>query len=120
MNRGDRTGSHPYPLGNALFQWEEGYRRLEELRDEPRMYRRIGRAVTAVEDELRRRIGLTFSAAELADLYGRGTDWCLEVAHAAVPGDAASWDPQMIADAAFFLYLRGAFDYAGGRLVEAD
>jgi hypothetical protein len=107
-----------YPLGTALFQWEEGYRRLEELRDRPRLYRRIGRVVTAVEDELRRRIGLTFSAAELAELYGRGTDWCLEVALSAAPDEAAGWDPQIVADAAFFLYLRGAFDYAGGRVSE--
>jgi hypothetical protein len=107
-----------YPLGNALFQWEEGYRRLEDLRDQPHLYRRVGRAVTAVEDELRRRIGLTFSAGELAELYGRGTDWCLEVALSAAPEEAAAWDPQIVADAAFFLYLRGATDYAGGKVRE--
>ena len=106
-----RTAS--YPLDTALFQWEEGYRRLEELRDQPRLYRRVGRAVSAVEDELRRRIGLTFSAAELAALYAAGTEWCLEVALSTAP-DAAGWDPEIVADAAFFLYLRGASDYSGG------
>ena len=60
----------------------------------------------AVRDELRRRIGPTFRAAELAELYGRGTDWCLQVALDAGPG--CEVDPQSLADAAFWLYLRGA------------
>src|SRR5262245_24831726 len=65
-----------YPFDNALYQWEEGARRLRELAEaDPRAGRRLYRAVDAVRDELRRRIGATFTAAELADLYGSGTDW---------------------------------------------
>lgn len=102
-----------YPLENAIFQWEEGYRRLEELRDDPRDYRRAARVVDAIRDELRRRIGPTFRAAQLADLYSRDTDWCAEIALAASPSPAL--DPGSLADAAFWLYLRGASDFAGGR-----
>ncbi|HEX2096429.1 MAG TPA: hypothetical protein VHF50_03575 [Solirubrobacterales bacterium] len=101
-----------YPLENALFQWEEGWRTLQGI-DDAKERRRAGRVVGAVQDELRRRIGPTFSAAELADLYGRGTDWSLQVAMDAAP-DLLS-DPQSLADAAFWLYLRGAGDFAGGR-----
>lgn len=101
-----------YPLENALFQWEEGLRVLRAI-DDPRERRQADRVVAAVQDELRRRIGPTFAAAELADLYGRGTDWCLQVAMDAVP--AAATDPASLADAAFWLYLRGATDFAGGR-----
>jgi hypothetical protein len=101
-----------YPLENALFQWEEGLRTLRAI-DDPRERRQADRVVAAVQDELRRRIGPTFSAAELADLYGRGTDWCLQVAMDAAPGIAT--DPGSLADAAFWLYLRGATDFAGGR-----
>ncbi|HSS04501.1 MAG TPA: hypothetical protein VLK89_04860 [Solirubrobacterales bacterium] len=101
-----------YPLENALFQWEEGLRVLRAI-DDPAERRRADRVVAAVQDELRRRIGPTFPAAELADLYGRGTDWCLQVAMDAVPGIAT--DPGSLADAAFWLYLRGATDFAGGR-----
>jgi hypothetical protein len=101
-----------YPLENALFQWEEGWRALQAI-DEPRERRHVQRVVDAVQDELRRRIGPTFRAAELAELYGRGTDWCLQVAFDAAPGLAG--DPQSLADAAFWLYLRGATDFAGGR-----
>jgi hypothetical protein len=101
-----------YPLANALFQWEEGWRALQGV-DDARERRRADWVVGAVQDELRRRIGPTFRAAELADLYGRGTDWCLQVAMDAAPG--LETDPQSLADAAFWLYLRGATDFAGGR-----
>jgi hypothetical protein len=101
-----------YPLENALFQWEDGWRVLRAIED-PRERRQADRVVVAIQDELRRRIGPTFMAAELAELYGRGTDWSLQVAMDAVPGPGA--DPRSLADAAFWLYLRGATDFAGGR-----
>jgi len=101
-----------YPLENALFQWEEGLRSLRAIED-VRERRLADHVVGAVQDELRRRIGSTFAAAELAELYGRGTDWCLQVAQDAAPGIAA--DARALADAAFWLYLRGATDFAGGR-----
>jgi hypothetical protein len=101
-----------YPLENALFQWEEGWRALQSI-GESRERRRADNVVGAVQDELRRRIGPTFHATELAELYGRGTDWCLQVALDSAPG--LENDPQSLADAAFWLYLRGAVDFAGGR-----
>jgi hypothetical protein len=101
-----------YPLENALFQWEEGLRTLRAIED-PRERRQADRVVAAVQDELRRRIGPTFAAGELAELYGRGADWCLQVAMDAAPGLAT--DSRSLADAAFWLYLRGATDFAGGR-----
>ncbi len=101
-----------YPLENALFQWEEGLRALRAV-EAPRERRLADRVVAAIQDELRRRIGPTFAAAELAGLYGCGTDWCQRVAADVAPG--LSGDGQSLADAAFFLYLRGATDFAGGR-----
>lgn len=101
-----------YPLENALFQWEEGWRDLRSLTD-PRSRRLADRVVEAIREELRRRIGPTFTAAELADLYGRGTDWCQQVAIDVAPAIEA--DAQSLGDAAFWLYLRGATDFAGGR-----
>jgi hypothetical protein len=101
-----------YPLENALFQWEEGWRALQAI-DDPRARRLADRVVEAIREELRRRIGPTFTAAELAELYGRGTDWCLQVAIDVAP--AAEGEAQSLADAAFWLYLRGAGDFAGGR-----
>jgi hypothetical protein len=101
-----------YPLENALFQWEDGYRALQALSD-PRRRRLADRVVEGIREELRRRIGPTFSAAELANLYGTGTDWCLQIAIDVAP--AIEGDAQSLADAAFWLYLRGATDFAGGR-----
>lgn len=101
-----------YPLENALFQWEEGWRNLQAIED-ARERRQTDRVVAAVQDELRRRIGSTFAATELAELYGRGTDWCLQVATDVAPGLIG--DSRSLADAAFWLYLRGATDFAGGR-----
>ncbi|MDP9189803.1 MAG: hypothetical protein M3O25_11185, partial [Actinomycetota bacterium] len=62
-----------YPLDNALYQWEEGYRRMREASEDPRRGGSVIRAVDAIRDELRRRIGATFTASELAELYAQGT-----------------------------------------------
>ena len=101
-----------YPLENAIYQWEDGYRALQAIED-PRERRLADRVLRAIADELRRRIGPTFSAAELADLYGAGTDWCQEVAGDVAP--AMTDEAQTLADAAFWIYLRSAIDFAGGR-----
>jgi hypothetical protein len=110
----------PYPLDNALFQWEEGASRLRDLSRDPRAGRIATRAVEAIRDELRRRIGPTFTAQELAELYARGTDWALEAARNALPMQAVDLDPQAIVDGAFWQYLRGAKDYSGGRVIPVD
>jgi hypothetical protein len=101
-----------YPLANALYQWEEGARELAAIED-PRRRRLADRVVDALRVELRRRIGPTFSADELADLYGEGTDWAQQIAIDVAP--AAADDAQTLADAAFWAYLRGAGNFAGGR-----
>ena len=105
-----------YPLENALFQWEEGHRRIEDLRQEPGGGRGVDRTLGALADELRRRIGPTFTAGELAQLYAEGTDWCSQVVFdTGVPAE-----PQDLADAAFWLYLRGARDFSGGRQLSPE
>ena len=102
----------PYPLANALYQWEEGARELAAI-DEPRRRRAADRVVGAIRVELRRRIGPSFTAEQLADLYGEGTDWAQQIAIDVAP--AATGEAQTLADAAFWAYLRGAGDFAGGR-----
>lgn len=108
-----------YPLDNAIYQWEEGDRRLRELAADRRRGAHLLRAVEAIRDELRRRIGATFTASELAELYAEGTDWCLEAARWTMPEEAADLDPQAMVDGAFYLHLRGAVDYSGGRLASS-
>lgn len=108
---------HSPDVENAVFQWEEGYRRLQEARSEPSVHRALARAVMAVQTELRKRLGSKFSVAELAALYREGTDWTLDLAISVRPEEIARWDPSVAADAAFYLYMRQAADFAGGRAV---
>jgi hypothetical protein len=101
-----------YPLENALFQWEDGWRDLQAITDQKE--RRLAeRVVDAMREELRRRIGATFSASQLADLYGEGTEWALGIAGEIAP--VMESRAQSLADAAFWTYVRGAGDFAGGR-----
>ena len=101
-----------YPFENALFEWEEGRRRLGELSKDPAARRSAHRIVDSIRDELRRRVGITFTADQLAECYAQGTEWCLQLAMEIAPGSA---DAQALADAAFWLHLQGASDFAGGR-----
>ena len=103
-----------YPLENALFQWEEGIARLREL--EAAGMLRGDQVTVPVREELRRRLGATFTAEQLADLYGAGTDWASQL-----PGvDPGMSDLQDLVDAAFWLHLQAAGDFAGGRRIQLD
>lgn len=93
------------------MQWEDGWRALGSLGEPER--RQAERFVDAVRDELRHRVGATFTTGELADFYGRGTEWCLQLAGEVAPRLLPR--AQELADAAFWIHLRGAVDFAGGR-----
>ena len=105
------------PLDNALYQWQAGERRLAAAPpDRQPVFERI---VDGLVPELRRRLGGRFSSDELAELYGRGTTWCLQIAMTIAPDDPWAWDSAVVVDAAFSRYLREAVDFAGGRLEPA-
>jgi hypothetical protein len=97
-----------YALENALFQWEEGDRRVREAPH-------LNRPVEAVLFELRKRLGSTFSVNELAAFYAEGIDWAQELALAEGAGVDSSW----AVDAAFARYARQASNFAGGRARQA-
>ena len=102
----------PYAVENALFQWEEGERRLREAGDVERAQLRS--AADTVFEEIRRRLGGSFRLGELANLYGEGTDWANDIAERRLAGTDTAW----VVDAAFARYARFASDYAGGRRYE--
>ena len=85
-----------YPVENALFQWEDGERQLAEADDS--FYRL---ATEELVEELRKRLGSSFTLEELADLYASSPD----------VGPSPAW----LVDAAFGRYAREAVDFAGGR-----
>ena len=93
---------------NARLQWEDGYRRLNEHASDRPTYERLLAEVGVVIDELNRRVGQTFTLAELAAAYGDADRWLLEVLP---PGEGAV-QLGLVEDAAFHLYARGAIDYA--------
>ncbi len=94
-----------YPVDLALDQWVEGERRTG---GDPA----LAEAADAVLQELRRRLGGPFEVAELANLYGQGTDWASEIAQRHAAGTDSSW----AIDTAFARYARQASDFAGGRM----
>jgi hypothetical protein len=95
----------------ARQEWEEGSRRLEATHDDSRRYRQLVELLELVLDELRRRIGQTYTLAELVAAYGESERWAREVLEerAAAPG----WprDLAVVVAAAFDAYQRGAIDY---------
>jgi hypothetical protein len=103
---------------NSIYQWQEGERRLAVAPAERRAL--LQRIADALVIELRRRLGGRFGARELAELYGQGTSWCLQLAMDIAPDDPWAWDSRVVVDAAFARYLREAVDYAGGRLIATE
>lgn len=99
----------------AYTQWLDGDRRLN--RAPPAERPALERVVERIVQELRQRLGATFTSGELADLYDRGTSWCLDLAVATAPEAPYAWDQRTVADAAFARYLREATDFAGGRRI---
>ena len=56
----------------------------------------LERVTARIHAELRRRLGGAFTVDELAELYDRGTGWCLDLAYAVAPerrghGRCARW-----------------------------
>lgn len=96
---------------SARRDWADGWRRFQEESDDPAAADRLGPQLEVVTDELRRRVGGTFTVAELARVYADADRWV----RAAVAEEATSpgW-PRLLSvvqDAAFHLYARGAVDY---------
>jgi hypothetical protein len=102
---------------SAIHQWRRGERRLAQA--PPERARLLGRVTDVLVAELRRRLGGRFRAEELAELYDKGTAWCLQLAMDTAPEDPWAWDSGVVVDAAFARYVREAVDYAGGRRIPA-
>ena len=96
----------------ARADWDNAFRRLEAERADARRYRGLLDAVDAVTDELRARIGQTFTLAQLADAYASVERWGREAVADREPYDDWSRDLALIEDAAFSIYSRNATDYS--------
>ena len=95
----------------ARQHWAEGHRRLQAQAGRPDLYRRLLGEVETVTDELRRRVGGTFTLAELAEAYRGAERWAQEAVAERPAGPGWARRVTTAADAAFHLYARGARDY---------
>jgi len=95
----------------ARQEWEEGSRRLEATRGEARRYRQLVELLELVLDELRRRIGQTYSLAELVAAYDEADRWAREVLEERASNPRWPRDLSVVVAAAFDAYQRGAVDY---------
>ena len=92
-------------------EWEEGDRALERERGDPARYERLFEQVEVVTDELRRRVGQTYSLGELALVYRDAERWAREAVEDRAPSSGWPRDLSLVLAAAFFAYQRGAVDY---------
>jgi cytochrome c551/c552 len=93
----------------ARFAWEGGVARLAEP-PAPAVARARARLVDAVHEELRRRVGATFTLRELAAAYADASGWYLDLAARTAPRQPEAWEPAVTLDGAFGLYARQATD----------
>ena len=92
-------------------EWEEGYRRLEADAGDRQRYAQLLAELELVLDELRRRVGQTFTLDELAATYAGADHWVQDAVAEREP--APGWPARLttVQDAAFHVYSRGAVDY---------
>ena len=92
-------------------EWEESSARLEAAAADRDQYLRLLEQVDLVVAELRKRVGQTFTLAELADAYADADRWAW--ASLAEAGAPRGWPTTLalVVGAAFHQYARGASDY---------
>jgi hypothetical protein len=95
----------------ARQEWEEGSRRLEAARDDGRRYRQLLELLELVLDELRKRIGQTYTLGELVATYRDADRWARELLEERAPQPGWPRDLTLVVAAAFAAYQRGATDY---------
>jgi hypothetical protein len=95
----------------ARHEWEDGTRRLEAARDDVPRYHQLLELLDLIVDELRKRVGGTYTLEELATAYGASESWARELLdeRSTLPG----WprDLTTVLAAAFDAYQLGAVNY---------
>jgi hypothetical protein len=95
----------------ARQEWEEGRRRFEATRVEAPRYRQLVELLELVLNELRKRIGQTYTLAELVAAYDEAERWAREVLEERAPHPGWPRDLPVVLATAFDAYQRGAIDY---------
>ena len=94
----------------ARQQWEESYKRLTGT-PATDLDGRVLEQIEAVTQELRRRIGGTFTLSDLAVAYDGSEQWTHTAISERYPRPGWARSASAAADAAFHPFARGARDY---------
>ena len=93
-------------------EWEDGYRRFRDLSRDRVAADRLSLQLEVVTDELRKRVGQTFTLEDLAARYAAADEWVRDTVSERAPTPGWPRTLSIVQDAAFHLYQRGAVDYA--------
>ena len=96
----------------ARREWADGDRRFAEAARDAAAADALHAQRDAVLEELRRRLGATFTLAELADAYAGAERWLRQVVEERAPTRNWARTVTIAGDAAFHAYSRQAQDYA--------
>lgn len=95
-------------IASAVFEWQDGARRLQATTGPARTW--CFAVVDAVHAELKRRLGRTFTIADLAAQHREAAEWFLPLAAEVAPRHPEAHDPAITLDGAFAMYMRRATD----------
>ena len=101
----------PSPVEVVRQEWEEGHRRVEASAGDRVLYERLLAQVEAIGEELRRRVGQTFTLAQLVEAYTGADRWSRDVVAERTPFPGWVRTVSDAEAAAFHVYQRGATDY---------
>jgi hypothetical protein len=93
-------------------EWEDGYRRFQDLSRDRVAANRLSAHLDVVTDELRKRVGQTFTLEQLAQTYQGADEWTRASVSERAPTPGWPRTLAIVQDAAFYMYQRGAVDYA--------
>ena len=101
----------PADLESARRDWEDANIRLQEEMRDPARAEPLRLQLEVLTDELRKRVGSSFTLSELAAEYRRAESWARHAIseRASAPGWVRTLS--VVEGAAFHRYARGAVDY---------
>ena len=96
----------------ARHEWAEADRALHAARADRAHYASLLAQLDVLVDELRKRVGGTYTLAELAAAYRDAEAWARPLVQERAPSPGWPRDLSLVLAAAFHQYQRGAADYA--------
>jgi hypothetical protein len=99
-------------LYSVRREWEGGHRRYERMLHEDAHPERLEAQFDVLVAELRRRVGSTFTLAELVRAYEHADAWSMQAVEEQLPTPGWAHTVSTVTDAAFHVFARGAVDYS--------